>query len=1011
MRTLASQSENYDSRKTAQLNNELLRLDIDVAALSETRLLDCGKIREKDYTIFWCGRKDFRREGVGFAIRNTLLGCCSSPVSHSSRITSISFNTRNGIINLVGVYAPTLDTDDSEKDEFYDHLEQILRRIPQSEYLVVLGDFNARVGRESDRWPHCVGGQGVGKLNANGQRVLELCSSMSLCVTNTYFANKLCRKTSWRHPRSGHWHQIDLILTRRRDLKHVLCTRSYQSADCDTDHSLVMSKVKFELKRFYHSKKSSKSCINVLGLRNPSKRRLWGQKMENVVSDAENSQQAWDTFRDSMYSVSLEVLGVRKRKNQDWFEENAAILSPLLEDKRAAVVKYRKAATRSNLSALRSKRNAFLSAARDCANKFWNDLCNDIQVRAECGDIKGMYDGIKRAIGPTKKQTAPLLSIDGHLIYDREKVMERWVDHYQDLYGDDSNANLNVMENLPQYDVDYSLDVLPTFQDLREVCSQMPNNKSPGLDGLPAELFKNLSDHTLLKFYEVIKLCWQEGSVPRDFRDAKFIQIYKNKGNRNSCDSYRGISLLNIAGKILARLLLPRLQKLGERVYPESQAGFRSGRSTIDMIFSLRQLQEKCREKQLPLYVAFVDLKKAFDSVNRAGLYKILSKIGCPPNLLSLIRSLHDGMMARVSHEGDESKSFPVRNGVKQGCVLAPTLFNIVFSFLLSYANLDEDDGVFLRCRTSGGLFNVRRFRALTMTVLWCVRELLFADDAAFVSHNAVSLQEMLNKFSEACSAFGLTVSSEKTVVLQQGVDLKSDFYINGNKLLEVDQFCYLGSIVTADVDIDTEVSARISKAARTFGCLRDRAWSNNKLTIKTKINIYNACILSTLLYGVESWTLYSKQLSKLNGFHCRCLRKLLNINWQERVTNVEVLERTGSVSVHTLVRRRRLRWVGHVVRMENNRIPKKILYSEVSGGGRRVGRPNLRFLDVIKRDVNECGARDWEADVADRVQWRRKTEEVCDTGEKHWIESERRKRALRHARRVQMSSNARNGQ
>ena len=124
-------------------------------------------------------------------------------------------------------------------------------------------------------------------------------------------------------------------------------------------------------------------------------------------------------------------------------------------------------------------------------------------------------------------------------------------------------------------------------------------------------------------------------------RDVNIVTLYKNKGD---CNNYHGISLLNIIGKLFAKVVLMKLQVLAERIYPESQCGFREKRATIDMIFSLRQLQEKCREQGKPLHVAFIDLTKAFDLVSRDGHFKILAKIGCPPTLLSIVKSFHDNM-------------------------------------------------------------------------------------------------------------------------------------------------------------------------------------------------------------------------------------------------------------------------------------------------------------------------------------------------------------------------------
>ncbi len=142
--------------------------------------------------------------------------------------------------------------------------------------------------------------------------------------------------------------------------------------------------------------------------------------------------------------------------------------------------------------------------------------------------------------------------------------------------------------------------------------------------------------------------------------------------------------------------LLERLQTLVERVLPESQCAFRSERSTMDMIFSLRQLQEKCREQQMPLYIILIDLTKAFDLVSRNGLFNILLKIGCPPRLHSLIRSFHDDMKATIQYQDSTSEPFDVKSRVKQGCVLAPTLFGIYFSMLLKHAFGTATEGVYL---------------------------------------------------------------------------------------------------------------------------------------------------------------------------------------------------------------------------------------------------------------------------------------------------------------------------
>ena len=153
------------------------------------------------------------------------------------------------------------------------------------------------------------------------------------------------------------------------------------------------------------------------------------------------------------------------------------------------------------------------------------------------------------------------------------------------------------------------------------------------------------------------------------------------------------------------------------------------------MVFSLRQLQGKCREQQTPLYIAFIDLTKAFYLVSRDVLFMVLPKIGCPPKLQSRIESFHNDTKGTVQFNGSSSDPFEIRSGVKQGGVLAPTLFGIFFGLLLKHAFDTTTEGSYLRTRSDGRLINLARLRAKTKVREVLVMDMLFADDAAVVAH------------------------------------------------------------------------------------------------------------------------------------------------------------------------------------------------------------------------------------------------------------------------------------
>ena len=251
------------------------------------------------------------------------------------------------------------------------------------------------------------------------------------------------------------------------------------------------------------------------------------------------------------------------------------------------------------------------------------------------------------------------------------------------------------------------------------------------------------------------------------------------------------------------------------------------------------------------------------------------------------------------------SELFNIKNGVKQGCVLAPTLFGIFFSLLLKHAFGTSTKGVYMHTRSDGKLYNIARLRAKTKVRETTIRDMLFADDVAVTAHTEYDLQQLMNRFSHACRDFG---PLKKTNVLGQDVDTPLVITINNYQLEVVHEFTYLGSTTTDNLSLDAELNKRIGKAATTLGRLVTRVWENPKLTTKTKMAVYDACIVSTLLYGSEAWTTYSKQERKLNSFHLQSLRRILGISWRDKVPNTEVLDCAGLQTMYTILRQRRMR-------------------------------------------------------------------------------------------------------
>lgn len=989
-------------RKSAVIDHELSRLGINVAALSETWLTGNGSIRETNYTFFWCGYPDPMRpkHGIGFAVHNNLLSCIQQPISISPRLMTMRMCLKDGYITIISAYAPTLKASSESKDEFYEGLNEAILRIPAGDNIALIGDFNARIGSDFNAWSNVMGQHGIGKMNENGQRLLELCAAHSLCLTSTFFGGSMCSKTTWMHPRSRRWHQLDHIIVRRRQLCDVKNCRSLHSADCNTDHALVRCKLKISPKRFHRAKPKPVQSVNTSATKDPSCvskfRELLAGHFTSTVP--RNPEAAWSRFRSAVSDSALSAFGIRSRRQPDWFTDNADTLLPALQTKRIARNKVRIRNTRSAKAEYRKAKNLVQRCTREALHHYWKQLSNRIQTCSDTGDLRGLYSGIKEAIGPIPKRSAPLLSINGEILHDPSEQLKRWMEHFSSLYSTDAEIDPDALCAIPQLTTLYELDSTINLEEVRQAISRLKNNKSPGPDGIPSEVFKTGGDVLTAELLKVFQVCWQYQCIPQDLKDSNIITLYKNKGSRQDCNNYRGISLLNLAGKILARVILPRLQVIAARILPESQCGFRASRSTVDMVFSLRQLQEKCIEQQRPLYVVFVDLSKAFDNVSRSGLYSILKRLGCPDTLLSLLIGFHQDMKATVQCNGERSETINIMSGVKQGCVLAPTLFGIFLSALLLRA-FPQPSGIMLHTRSTGRLFNLSRLRAKTKIKQVLVHELLYADDAAIVAHSEAALQESCSSLARACSEFGMKINTGKTVTLVQGAVDPPVIMIDGKPLSVVTKFAYLGSLASSTNSLDAELDTRIGKAATTFGRLRTRVWNNRNLTIKLKTSIYIACVISVLLYCSESWVTYRHQEKRLNSFHFRCLRSILGISWRDRVPNTSVLLLTGTVDMFTILRRRRLRWSGHICRQDEGRLPKNIFYGELANSPRPRGRPKLRFKDVLKRDLTAFNipTATWETVAHDRELWRSTLSSGYKFSADAYITECERRRALRH--------------
>ena len=277
-----------------------------------------------------------------------------------------------------------------------------------------------------------------------------------------------------------------------------------------------------------------------------------------------------------------------------------------------------------------------------------------------------------------------------------------------------------------------------------------------------------------------------------------------------------------------------------------------------------------------------------------------------------------------------------------------------MFSAMLTDAFQDGDNGIPIRYRFDGKLFYLRRLQAKSKVQTEVLDEFLFADDMAKGAPTEEKMQKVVDQVSDSCDSYDLTISIKKTEVVYQPAPGKpyKEPTITVKGQVE-NKFTYLGSTLSRVVHIDDDVNARIAKANAAFGRLHGSIWDRSDIRLDTKLKVYRSVVLPTLLYACETWTVYQRHAKRLNHFHTSCLRKLLKIKWQDRIPDTEVLKRAGMQSVHTLLKLAQLRWTGHVTRMPDERLPKKILYGEQVGKHSHGGQKK-RYKDTLKASLKD---------------------------------------------------------
>ena len=960
----------YEVGKTAQVAKEMERYHIELLGICECRWNGSGMVALKSgQKVIFSGHAEENHdhtEGVALIMSPKAAAALVEWQPISSRIITARFNSKGRKVSVIQCYAPTNNASDESKLAFYDKLQSVFTELPRRDIKILMGDMNAKIGKENLGKEHVMGKEALGNMNENGELFTDFCAFNDLVIGGSIFPHKDIHKTTWISPDGKTKNQIDHITISKKWRSSLLDTRSKRGADVASDHHLVIGVIKIKLRTFKDTADRASAKFNTQRLREARIKQAFSTDMKNrldalAIEEATPIDQHWEALKDVWLNSCHQILEKRTRTTKEWI---SSVTWDLVQKRKHIKHQIMVCVDAPQLATLQEEYRKVNKMVKKSARKDKRFFCNSLATEAEQAaakrDLNTLYKITRTLCMRRSNQDKPVKDTQGNPLSKEVDQRERWLEHFRNLLNRPIPAE---RLDIPPATPDKMLQVNtnpPTKSEIIKALKELKNGKAAGPDGVPAEALKVDLYTTATMMLPLLRKIWKQGCILQDWKKGHLVKIPK-KGDLGLCKNWRGIMLLSVPSKLLTRIILDRLKNAIDDCLRPEQAGFRKNKSCIDQIATLRIIIEQSIEWQSPLFLNFIDFRQAFDSVDRETIWKLLRHYGIPGVFINLIQQLYVGATCQVVHKGKLTEEFEVRTGVRQGCLLSPMIFLLVVDWIM-------------RETTKIGKTGIQWSPTKNL------EDLDYADDLCLLAQKHEDMQLKTNTLVRTAAMTGLEINTEKTetVTLQQR--LKVPITVRGHVLNDVDTFVYLGSVVSTTGGSDEDAKSRIGKARYAFNKLRP-IWQSSSLSVRSKLRIFNSNVKSVLLYSSETWRITKKLLNKLQVFINNCLRFILKITRADKMSNEDLWKQTQQEPIGQQISRRKWRWIGHTLRKPRDDITRQSL-QWMPRGKRKTGRPKTTWKRSCEEEMNLCGLT-WDVlqeSAQDRVQWRLIIEALCST-------------------------------
>ena len=875
----------------------------DILVLGETFTLPTFNfdIKFTEYFHFHSPAKKYNRlgrpsGGLVLMIKKELQRYCkviSSTASHilAVRIDKSLFDRKKDIVLVATYVHPSGSVFYSDKDYecTLEELEQFIVDYTDTNEeidFVIAGDLNARISDWCLGYSHLAGDEEEEDnsinvnldrtsqdtvTNAYGKTLIELCTTFNFTPVGGLKAKSFNDKYTYIGP--GGSSQIDHFIVstdltdeisnyntiNRIESKHLPISIHISTKESPEQQETP----KGSIKKWRWQEDKKDEVVNILNKQTTT--RQLAEAEECLEQDIERGVELFNNIMSSAnkpMETSID-LTMKCKYKQKWFDKQCLQKKKEVKKNLNKLTNLHNKANNNRREKLKKQyidsKTEYHKLLREKRSKYNKDM--KMQLKEDCKDSKKFWTTIKK-LSVQRSQPPNIPS-------------ERWENHFSQLLNPQNTTEEDHVENtdnMGEIREDPDLDGEITLEEVKRTIKNLKKGKSTGMDNISAELLQTAGDKITPFITKLMNRLFQVGYFPISWATAILVPLYK-KGDRNIEDNYRGISLLSIPSKILTAILNTRLYNWAEEngKICEEQAGFRRSYSTVDHIYALYSMASNCLygKKRSKLYAAFIDYRKAFDTVDRNVLFQILERQGVSHKFLAMLKAIYKVVNVVVRCGKGLSNKIYCPLGVKQGCLLSPLLFSLLIT---EVAKKVAEKG------RAGYQFIPGAPQIFS---------LLFADDIVLISTTPIGLQNQLNSLRAASEEIGLTVNLDKTKVMtyRKGGFLgrREKWYYGENRLEVVNSYKYLGFTMTTKLSTDIALAEYAGRAKNRIISIFRALHKLGPIDINLFFKLFDSQVKPILLYAAEVWgnrqTESANKLPMIERIHMYACKRVLGVS------------------------------------------------------------------------------------------------------------------------------------